>query len=82
MAEDSTSTPSNFETARERMERAVTRLETAVQASREGLGKRAEELEGELAAAREEVAQLKSTSRTVSDRLDATIDNIRAALNE
>ena len=64
------------------MESAVNRLESAVavrsKESKDAAGRSA----AELAAAREEISRLKSDHQSITQKLDATIDRIRAVLGD
>ncbi len=79
MADGTIQKPTPVERARERLEKAVNRLEVALD---ERLPTVADEgaLAGELAAARSENAQLRDINETVSHRLDAAIDRLRTVL--
>jgi exonuclease VII small subunit len=77
-----------LEQARQRLETAVARLESAVKLSAAGTGDEGvhEKLAGELAdalqATQAEYAALKDVTRSVSDRLDAAIARLRNVLGE
>ncbi|MGB8274767.1 MAG: DUF4164 family protein [Alphaproteobacteria bacterium] len=74
--------------AKERLVNAVARLEAAVKVNRATAGddkiheKLSQSLTEALQGTQAEYASLKDVTRTVSDRLDATIDRLRAALED
>lgn len=72
----------DFEAARQRLEAAIHRLETVVgQRSLAGGGER-DALARELESVRQEYNELATVARQVSDRLDHTIERMRAVLGE
>jgi hypothetical protein len=77
-----------LEEARERLVNAVARLEAAVRVNLAAAGdervheKLSQSLTEALQATQAEYASLRDLSRTVSERLDGTIDRLRAVLEE
>ena len=85
MADDAPPSSPRAEDARNRIERALARLEAAID------GKLAEgakpagadpEIAGKLAAAHREIAGLKDRNRQVSDKLDKAIGRMKSVLGE
>lgn len=76
-----------LEQARERLLNAVARVEAAVRVKASSGDDRIHEqlsqsLTEALQATQAEYASLRETTRTISDRLDATIDRLRSVLEE
>lgn len=67
--------------AQEQMEKAITRLEAAVK-SRGGNGSADPDIHDALTSARADYENLRSVTDTVSNRLDAAINRLRATLDE
>jgi hypothetical protein len=78
----------DIETAKDRLEKAIARLDKAAKARRPGNGKGngpgngkgAKELEKALAKAEAECGQWKKRAETVSTRLDAAIGRLKGVL--
>jgi hypothetical protein len=77
-----------LEQARERLLNAVARVEAAVRVNLASSGddriheQLSQSLTEALQATQAEYASLRETARTISDRLDATIDRLRSVLDE
>ena len=69
-----------LERPRERLEKAVTRLEAALETRDRKSGKSDAALAETLSAAEAENAQLKTLNRTVSGRLDSAIGRLKTIL--
>ncbi len=70
----------DLETAKHRLEKAITRLDKAAKARRPGDGKGASALEKALAKAEAECGEWKQRAETVSTRRDAAIGRLKGVL--
>ena len=71
---------SRLDTAHQRLEQAVDRLDAAIRANRRLTGDDPSALADELAAVRAENATLVRNGEQISSRLDSAIDKIRTVL--
>lgn len=71
---------SDIETAKDRLEKAIARLDKAAKARRRGNGKGAKDLKKALAKAEAECGEWKKRAETVSTRLDAAIGRLKGVL--
>ena len=70
----------DIETAKDRLEKAVARLDKAAKARQRINGKGAKDLEKALAKAEAECGEWKKRAETVSTRLDAAIGRLKGVL--
>ncbi len=70
----------DIEAAKDRLEKAIARLDKAAKARRRGNGKGAKDLEKALAKAEAECGEWKKRAATVSTRLDAAIGRLKGVL--
>lgn len=82
MANTKSPVSSRLVRAQERLERAVERLATVVDARLHSDGAGSAALADDLASARARSASLAETAETVSERLDATIGRLRRVLGD
>ena len=70
----------DIEAAKDRLEKAIARLDKAAEARQRGNGKGAKDLEKALAMAEAECGEWKKRAATVSTRLDAAIGRLKGVL--